>query len=87
MNTIDTVEKVQRAAQDWDTFRAPGTAAMLNRYAALIEAVNRPVTDDDAERGCCRYYNSGNPVYPPVHEAMKAALESHMAALREEAGK
>jgi hypothetical protein len=35
----------------------------------------RAVSDADVEVACCKYYNSGNPVYPPVFEAMRAALE------------
>ena len=52
MSTIDTVESVRRAAEDWETFGAIDARDMLARYAALLEAVNRPVTDEQVEFAC-----------------------------------
>jgi len=35
------------------------------------------VSDEDVKTTCRKYYNCGHPVYPPVFEAMRAALESY----------
>jgi hypothetical protein len=43
----------------------------------------RSVSDEDVELACCKYYNCGHPVYPPVFEGMRAALE-HFAAIAQE---
>lgn len=54
-------------------------AEMLTNYAALLrerESAKAAVTDKAVEMACRKYYNSGNPVYPPVFEAMRAALEA-----------
>ena len=41
------------------------------------------VSDEDVETACRKYYNCGHPVYPPVFEAMRAALE-HFVAIAQE---
>jgi len=35
------------------------------------------VSDEDVKTACRKYYNCGHPVYPPVFEGMRAALESY----------
>ena len=35
------------------------------------------VSDEDVATACRKYYNCGHPVYPPVFEGMRAALESY----------
>jgi hypothetical protein len=57
-------------------------------YAKGIAALQPPqpvrsVSDEDVELACCKYYNCGHPVYPPVFEGMRAALE-HFAAIAQE---
>ena len=39
------------------------------------------ITDEMAMLACRKYYNSGNPVYPPEFEAMRAALEAVVSML------
>ena len=66
MSTIDTVESVIDLAAIWSYEGAAESASMLTRYAtmitehkalqakyaALLEAVNRPVTQDEVEFAC-----------------------------------
>ena len=35
------------------------------------------VSNEDVTTACRKYYNCGHPVYPPVFEGMRAALESY----------
>jgi len=35
------------------------------------------VSEEDVETACRKYYNCGYPVYPPVFQGMRAALESY----------
>ena len=35
------------------------------------------VSEEDVKTACRKYYNCGHPVYPPVFEGMRAALESY----------
>ena len=46
-------------------------------YIPAHPARSGVVSDEDVETACRKYYNCGHPVYPPVFEGMRAALESY----------
>ena len=58
------------------------------KHAALLEAVNRPVSGDEVLKAC-ETYNEwfAVPSDQACESALHATLEAHMAALREEVGK
>ena len=80
MSTIDTVEEMQELAKYWLDFGSPETSAMFTRYAALLEAVNRPVNSEDVARANAAYIDA----FRTRENRMQSALKAHMAALREE---
>jgi len=47
------------------------------RYLYTHPARSGVVSDEDVATACRKYYNCGHPVYPPVFEGMRAALESY----------
>ena len=99
MSTIDTVESVRKPFELSkpftpeevtglaDSVRGRRRAALL-AYAALLEAVNRPVTDEQVS-SAAHAYVSHVPGYGGGCNTvqLRSALEDHMAALREEVGK
>jgi hypothetical protein len=50
--------------------------AIEQAHAAEKRRAREGVTDEMVELACRKYYNSGHKVYPPVFEAMRAALEA-----------
>jgi hypothetical protein len=52
----------------WDAWKAA--------LAAEKRRAREGVTEEMVELACRKYYNSGHKVYPPVFEAMRAALEA-----------
>jgi hypothetical protein len=52
----------------------------LNRHIATSQRAEVVVSDETVELACRAYYNAGVPVYPPVFEAMRAALTAALAA-------
>ena len=102
MSTIDTVENVLLAAKDAEFAAFDTYAGMLTRYAAMIadnkalqakhaalrEAVNRPVTEDELAEATITYMRAGPKNGEGVNTTqLRAAIETHIAALREEVGK
>ena len=95
MSAIDTVESVIDLAAIWSYEGATDNASMLTRYAAMIadhkalqakhaallEAVNRPVTYASVLTASRAYGGWCNTTQ------MQTALKVHMAALREQVGK
>ena len=88
MSTIDTVEGVLEVANTNEHAIPLKARAMLTRYAALLEAVNRPVSEDELAEATITYMRAGPKNGEGVNTTqLRAALEAHMAALREEVGK
>ena len=92
MNPIDTVEIVQATAEACldDGWPHIEIGYMLERYAALLEAVNRPVTDEQVQIVADKLddlFSVEDTQEPAFLADVRAILESHMAALREEVGK
>ena len=99
MNALDTAESVRKHAKyavDGTTrylllkYAAliPEHAALQAKHAALLEAVNRPVTEDELAEATITYMRAGPKNGDGVNtRQLRAALEAHMAALRDEVGK
>ena len=85
MSTIDTVESVLEIVAYLREEGMNYTAAMLTRYAALLKAVNRPVTEEQVIAAVQVYY--GGTGLQENMPNMGGSLEAHMAALRGEVGK
>ena len=90
MSTIDTVESVRDMAAILSYEGSKTTVSMLMRYARMLEAVNRPVTDKEADKSSiamCAVFEQTPLLDNYSRRRMKSALEAHMSALREEVGK
>lgn len=55
--------------------RFTGTPLPVGTKLYTHPARSGVVSDEDVEEACRKYYNCGHPVYPPVFEGMRAALE------------
>ena len=60
---------------------------LLSNYAALLERINRPVSDASVDAALDMYRKSGWIGQRRPHVAMAAVLEAHMATLHAEVGK
>ena len=103
MSTIDTVESVLslaekvKAADMFSNLDGDELEQMLTRYALLIkqhtrllEAVNRPVSDDDVDNAilAVRHVDTEGMEGDSWDKILvRFSIEAHMASLREEVGK
>ena len=90
MSTIDTVESVREIAADLREEGLRYTAEILTRYAALLEAVNRPVTDEQVQIVADKLddlFSVEDAQEPAFLADVRDILETYMESLREEVGK